>query len=142
MTARLVAVVLIAVGLLAAGCGSQQGSPLSVAKMKSAFASAGIPVGPYHGRSFGRPPVPPVAFLARVWDGSILFVSVFPSAASGLRAIRPQNGSQINRLQTNPRLHNHVHVTRVQNVVLVFYGPHRKLPSHLQVAIQHLRASG
>ena len=99
MTVRLVPVVLIAAGLLAAGCGSQQGSPLSVAKTKSAFASAGIPVGPdrywlvtlqTNGKAdHGRAPVAPIALLTRVLNGgsvpSTLSVTVFPTAADALR---------------------------------------------------------
>jgi hypothetical protein len=135
--------VLIAAGLFTAGCGSQQGSPLSVGKTKRAFASAGIPVGPYRGLAVEETGKrawrhPPVALLSPVSNGrsypSFLIVSVFPTPADGLPEAR---------LKGNPRISIHCHVTRVQNVVIAACQRDGRPPSQrLRAAIRDLRASG
>jgi hypothetical protein len=125
MTARVLPLVLLAAGLFAAGCGSQQGSPLSVAKTKRAFASAGIPLGrdrftlvTLQSRGKRVDATPPVAELAPVSNGdpSLVTVTVFPTTADGLRAARLQA-----RVKPNPRVlrHVHLHITRVENVVIL-----------------------
>jgi hypothetical protein len=80
----------------------------------------------------------PIALLSPASSGGsyppFLDVSVFPTAADGLREAR---------LKANPRIPIHFHVTRVQNVVIVAGQRAGQPPSQrLRAAIRDLKASG
>jgi len=133
----MVPVVLLAATFLVAGCGSQQASPLSVAKTEQVFAAAGIHLRtPGHVQSvdhvhfFGTDEVKgsglsPVAWLIGGSRHPNFFplVSVYRSVPDAVHATR---------LPTNPSLT----VMRVQNVVL--YAPRGEQARRLRAAIRHL----
>jgi len=133
---RIAAVVLLVAGFLAAGCGSQQASPVSVAKTEQVFAAAGIHLRPpsLRGNTLITPGVkerdPPAAELTG-GSGSV-FVFVFRTVADAVHR----------SLAANPRLP----VTRVQNVVILAAqesgGSGRVRDPRLRAAIRHLKPSG
>jgi hypothetical protein len=132
--------VLLVAAFLVAGCGSQQASPLSVAKTEQVFAAAGTHLrSPGQGYSstatsvhlFGTDErgVSPVAWLIGGSSGHPkAFVFVFQTIADAVRATRSP---------TNPYLTQ----TRVQNVVITAWHGEQHDP-HLLGAIRHLKASG
>jgi hypothetical protein len=124
---RMLPVALLAAGLLVAGCGSQQASPLSVAKTKQAFSAAGIHLRLPRVREFGRSGGhPPVALL--IWGSGY---AQFPSVVLVYRDVA--DAVRAREVPTNPSLT----VRRIQNVVILA-GPQIKRDQRLQVAIRHL----
>ncbi len=115
-----------------AGCGSQQATPLSIAKTEAAFSAAGIPLQADQADAFFVPKGITPTQIARLpraltWGEAESLVLVYPTTADAVQAFR--------RRQPGPT----AHVARAHNVLVVSYNA--PLGQRVLAAVRRLRSS-